>query len=273
MNRKELEVAIEWAVQEGWNPGLYDADSFYATDPQGFFMGFLDGEPVSSISVVAYDDRFGFLGLYIVRPEYRSRGYGIKIWNEALKHLPTQNVGLDGVVAQQKNYRKSGFRLAYRNIRFEGTGIKDSHTIPNIVSLSQVPFQQLQAYDNRIFPASRPAFLESWIRQPESQAIGVIESGKLLGYGVVRKCRTGFKVGPLFADDEGVADAIFQKLRGFAGEGAPVFLDVPEVNQRALLLTERYGMQSMFETARMYTKEQVDAPLQKIFGVTSFELG
>ena len=30
-------------------------------------------------------------------------------------------IGLDGVVAQQENYRKSGFELAYANIRYGGT--------------------------------------------------------------------------------------------------------------------------------------------------------
>ena len=40
------------------------------------------------------------------------------IWNAAMDSLAGRNVGLDGVVAQQDNYRKSGFRLAYRNVRF-----------------------------------------------------------------------------------------------------------------------------------------------------------
>jgi len=32
-------------------------------------------------------------------------------------------------------------------------------------------------------------------------------------------------------------------------------------------------MKPMFETARMYTKEEPEAPLNKVFGVTTFELG
>src|SRR3989344_1657368 len=117
MNRKDLDTAVEWAAKEGWNPGLYDADAFYTTDPNGFFMGYLNDEPVASISVVSYGNGFGFLGFYIVKPEHRGKGYGIKVWNEALKYLSSHNVGLDGVVAQQENYKKSGFKLAYRNIR------------------------------------------------------------------------------------------------------------------------------------------------------------
>jgi len=272
-SRKELDIAVEWAAKEGWNPGLYDADSFYATDPKGFFLGFLNNEPIASISAVAYDNKFGFLGFYIVKPEYRGMDYGIQAWNEALKHLPTQNIGLDGVVTQQENYKKSGFKLAYRNIRYEGIGIEEEGDNSKIVLLKDIPFEQIASYDDQIFPTTRHVFLKSWIKQPESLAIGFVEKKKLLGYGMVRKCRTGYKVGPLFADTEVIADTLFQKMRGFVGKGTPIFLDVPEVNKSAVALAEKYKMKPMFETARMYTKKELRVSLHNVFGVTTFELG
>jgi hypothetical protein len=69
MARSDLDTAVEWATREGWNPGLHDADAFYATDPNGFFIGRLDSEAISVISGVRYGDDFGFLGFYIVKPE------------------------------------------------------------------------------------------------------------------------------------------------------------------------------------------------------------
>ena len=271
--RNELDILVEWAAKEGWNPGLYDADSFYATDPKGFLIGFIDDEPISSISSVAYDETFGFLGFYIVKPDYRGNGYGYQIWNEAIKQLPTQNIGLDGVVAQQEDYKKSGFKLAYRNIRYEGVGAKRGVSLADIVPLSTVPFELVQSYDDAIFPVTRPTFLASWLRQPESLSVGMLINGKLLGYGMVRRCRTGFRVGPLFADDEKIADCLFLKMLEFVGEDIPIFLDVPEPNQQAVKLAERYQMKPMFETARMYTKEPPNVPIKKVFGVTTFELG
>lgn len=122
-SREELEMMIDWAALEGWNPGLFDADAFYAADPKGFLMGFMDEEPISCISAVAYDHGFGFVGFYIVKPEYRGNGYGYQIWEVAIKYLTTQNIGLDGVLAEQENYKKTGFKLAYRNIRYEGKGV------------------------------------------------------------------------------------------------------------------------------------------------------
>ena len=117
MNEDELNLALEWAAAEGWNPGLDDAKCFYAADPNGFLLGELAGKPVGCISAVAYDNAYGFLGLYIVPPDYRGRGFGLKLWDAAMTYLNGRIVGLDGVFAQQANYRKSGFTLAYRNIR------------------------------------------------------------------------------------------------------------------------------------------------------------
>lgn len=274
MSRKDIGTAVKWATKEGWNPGLYDADTFYATDPNGYFMGFLNNDPISSISAVSYGSKFGFLGFYITKPEFRGRGYGIQVWNKAIEYLGDQNIGLDGVVAQQENYKKSGFKLAYRNIRYEGKGSsmteKDS---TNIMKLSKIPFEQLVKYDSNLFPMPRPQFLHLWIKQPESLAVGFIDGGELEGYGMVRKCQTGFKVGPLFADTEAIANKLFQKIRSFVGQDTQIFLDVPEVNKLAIALTEQYEMKPMFETARMYTKEPPKIDLNKVFGVTTFELG
>lgn len=65
MTREEVGIAIEWAVQEGWNPGWHDAACYFTADPNGFLMGFLGGEPIATISVVKYGESFGFLGLVV----------------------------------------------------------------------------------------------------------------------------------------------------------------------------------------------------------------
>ncbi len=92
---------------------------------------------------------FGFIGLYIVRPEYRGRGYGLAIFNEAMRYLEDRCVGLDGVIAQQENYRRSGFKLAYRNIRFQWTPPAGLPISADLVSAHSVPFEQLAEYDSQ----------------------------------------------------------------------------------------------------------------------------
>ena len=213
------------------------------------------------------------MGFYIVKPDFRGKGYGVKIWRQALKYLDGQNIGLDGVISQQDNYKKSGFKLAYRNIRYEGKSSGISNKDPKIVKIDKIPFDQLLNYDNHFFPVTRDRFLRKWIRQPESLAIGFMENNKLNGYGMIRKCRTGYKIGPLFADSQEIAEKIFEELQSFMDQGTKFFLDVPEINIKAVKLAEKAGMKAMFETARMYSKFAPELPLNKVFGVTTFELG
>jgi len=273
MNKDEVGLAIEWAADEGWNPGLHDAECFYMADPNGFFLGKLSGQPIGCISAIAYDATFGFIGLYIVKPEFRGRGFGLQLWSEAMRYLGSRNVGLDGVVAQQDNYGKSGFQLAYRNIRCQGSRFSEPPAPSNIVHLSALPFENVVAFDRAFFPAPRREFLKQWIHQPDARVLGIIgDSGQMVGYGVIRTCRMGFKIGPLFAKDEQIAESLLLSLAEYAS-GAPVFLDIPEVNPAAVALVKRYNMKSVFETARMYTHGEPALPLHQIFGVTTFELG
>jgi len=276
MSRAEVNLAVQWAAQEGWNPGLADAECFYAADPQGFLIGVLDGQPIACISVVKYDHSFGFLGLYIVKPEYRGQGFGIQIWKTGLDYLAGCNVGLDGVVAQQNNYKKSGFTLAYRNIRYAGHGggsAPPAAAAAAVVDLRTLPFATVETYDQAFFAARRRAFLQAWLNQRSGEGRGVMQRGKLVGYGVRRKCREGYKIGPLFADTAEVADTLYTALIADVDAAEPVFLDIPEVNPAALQLVQRHQMTAVFETARMYTGQSPRLPLERLYGVTSFELG
>jgi hypothetical protein len=273
MTRPEVDIAVDWAAAEGWNPGLYDADCFHAADPNGFLIGLLGDKPVATISGVKYGDSFGFLGFYIVRPEHSGKGYGIQIWNAGLAYLGDRTIGLDGVVAQQDNYKKSGFTLVYNNIRYQGTGGGDFPADPGIVPLSTIPFDEICAYDKPFFPENRSEFLRCWIGRPQGTALGCLRNGRLAGYGVARICRAGYKVGPLFADNPEIADRLFLALKAHVPNGAPIFLDTPAVNPAAVDLAKRRNMIVAFETARMYKGKSPDLPLNRIFGVTTFELG
>ncbi|MFD2271530.1 hypothetical protein ACFS07_11130 [Undibacterium arcticum] len=66
-------------------------------------------------------------------------------------------------------------------------------------------------------------FLRCWINQPQSTALGILRNGTLAGYGVLRSCRSGYKIGPLFADSPELAEHLFLALKAHAPEGAPIF--------------------------------------------------
>lgn len=271
----DLGLMLDWAAAEGWNPGLDDAGPLYLADGGGYLIGCLDGDPISCISVVAYGEDFGFLGFYICRPEFRGHGHGMAVWNAGIERLGRRTIGLDGVVAQQANYAKSGFAFAHNNIRYAGIVRDAERSDDRLVPVDAVGDPDLANaildYDRAFFPGDREDFLRAWIASPR-HTIAFIENRKVRGYGTVRACRAGSKIGPLFADDETIAEHLFTALAARSG-GAGIVLDVPEPHSAAVALAERHGLKPVFETARMYRGKTPNLPLDRIFGITTFELG
>lgn len=270
----ETGTLVGWAADEGWNPGLADADAFHAADPQGFLGAFVGGEMVAGISAVAYGADFGFIGLYICRPDRRGKGYGRAVWDAGMARLEGRTVGLDGVPEQQANYRRMGFVPAYRTVRYSGRFTSATAPSGAIRPVAPELFDAIAAFDRAFFPAPRPAFLGRWLRPPHV-ALACIEDGAIRGYGVARRCRDGFKIGPLFALDRESAQALLGALAG-ACDG-DIHVDVPETQGETggafVQSLAAAGMSPGFETARMYRGPAPAIALDGVFGVTTLELG
>lgn len=270
-------VTVPWMRECGWNPGWHDAETFPLADPEGFLIGELDGQPVATVSGVRYDDRFAFLGCYIVREAFRGRGYGLAIHEAARSRLEGCTQGGDGVLSNVDLYRRIGRVYAHRNARYEGW--RPASVPPPeepVVPVDSVPWTALEALDRACFPAPRAAFLRAWVGQPDSHAVAVpgpSGSGELRGFGVIRKCFHGWKIGPLSARDPSAAEAAFRGLLAPLPAGDPFVLDVPETNTAALDLVRRHGLAEVFATARMYTGPFPPVHAGWIYGITTFELG
>lgn len=271
MDRTDVDFALSLARDEGWNPGVHDADAFYAQNPDGFFIGEVDGEPVACSSMVRYNNTFAFFGLLVVRPDCRGRGYGWAVTRAAFAHAGDRTVGADGVLAMQQKYHdRLGLAVRYSNIRYRGTG---GGTMPDgLVPASAIPFADLLAYDAGIFSAERPRFLAPWLSQEGATALALTDGDGIAGYGMVRPCFEGYKIGPLFADTPAAAETLLDGLLTSVGT-TPVFFDVPEPNSVAVSLARACGMEPVFETARIYRGTPPSVPLDQVYGVTTFELG
>lgn len=273
MFRHELDTVIGWAASEGWNPGINDAECFYETDPNGFFAALDENNDLlGAISAVAYDGDFGFMGLYIVRPEYRGHSVGPLLWEKAIEYLGSRNIGLDGVEKKMKNYEARGFKLAYHNIRYEGIRNFPAESNTDISGFDGY-WDRLARFDRKFFPAQRDKFLGKWLIAAEAKTLCFYKENEIKAYGVIRKCLEGFKIGPLFSEEYDYAEAVFLALLSGIPENSKFYLDIPEPNKNSVKLVSKYKMTPVFGTARMYNKKFPELPIGKIYGITSFELG
>ena len=147
---------------------------------------------------------YAFIGFYIVRSDLRGRGIGSPLFERALERAGGRVVGLDGVLAQQASYERRGFVLAHRNVRWRTIG--GGERPDGVVDLSSVRFEQLLEFDSAVFGSERERFLRVLDRPACRSRARVPPRRKLAGYGVLRPCHVGAKIGPLFADDQEVAE-------------------------------------------------------------------
>lgn len=272
MSAEDVKTPIAWAGREGWNPGLNDAELFYAADNEGFFKGVLDGQIIATGSAVVYDDSYAFCGLYIVDPDFRGKGYGLALTKARLGYCGDRNVGIDGVLENVKIYERIGYVPYYENCRYSAVAAVSAAIPENIMAVDKLTFNSIQDYDRQCFPAYRDTFLKGWLTQPNGKALAYMDDGILRGYGVRRKCLSGYKIGPLFADTREIAENLLDALTADI-EGESFYLDTPENNAEAIAIAESRGMGKVFATARMYQKGLPDIADKKIFGITTFELG
>jgi GNAT superfamily N-acetyltransferase len=236
-------------------------------------MGWLGTVRVGCISVVKYGADFAFLGLYIVHPAHRGKGYGKAIWDAGIASAEGRTIGLDGVPAQQDNYRKSGFALACRSARWSGTLRGLVTTRSYVRPVTDADFEAVAAFDRRYFPAERRNFLAAWLAPSASrQTEAFFEDGRVRGYGTIRRCIDGWKIGPLFAETPSIAEALLAALVTPAGTD-PVSMDVPAPNDAAVALVGRLGFKPAFETARMYRGRPPEFALDGVFATSTLELG
>lgn len=277
----ELQLLLQWAGDEGWNPGLDDAPLFHATDAAGFLVSTIDEHLVAGISLVKHTSDQAFLGLYICAPEFRGKGIGMAIWDEALSLVDGHTIGLDGVADQQENYRKSGFVYHFGNRRYSGVlAIPDDH--PSLilssagVSVSKATGDDIEAvivYDTYIGGFQRKNFFDAWLKSCRSRSTFIArKDGLIVGVIGIRRCQYGYKVGPWLADSQFIATKLLHAVSHLT-KTETVMIDIPDINEAAIDIAEALSLHPIFDTARMYKGVAPTIDERRLFGVATLELG
>ncbi|KAI0209222.1 hypothetical protein LSAT2_006111 [Lamellibrachia satsuma] len=150
-----------------------------------------------------------------------------------------------------------------------------------MLQVDQVSFDRLIAYDDLCFIGSgnpvRAEFLRQWVVAAGGASYVAVAAndGRLTGYGCRRPCideqpRTHL-VGPLYADNASVAEALLRRLCADV-VGETVVLQFWLKNQAALKLTEKLGFEKVFDVVRMHLNGDANEYKDSVFAVTSIDV-
>lgn len=283
MEQPEIDVLFNWTKSEGWNPGVGELESFNAVDPSGFRMLSINSQAISSLAAVRYPNSYAFLGLYIVKPEFRGQGQGKCLWDYSLNTLSSfKSVGLNGVLSQVNNYEKSGFKISHLNTRWQAGLFEFNDPLPSsdpsLKISEEVSLEEISDLDFHASACYRPSFWESTLARPNSYFLAARENSVLKGFAVLSKCIDGYKLGPVYSSNpimaEGLLTKLWHKAQDLGGSVSDTIqIDAPGTNPHAAELAKKYGFKEVFDVARMYRGEKPDADDSKTYGLVSLEIG
>jgi ribosomal-protein-alanine N-acetyltransferase len=283
----DIPTVTAWARREGFAPGAGDVEIYRQTDRQGVWVGWLDEEPVGCIAGVRYNAAYGFIGLFLVVPHHRGKGYGVQLWRQALDHLAdVACIGLEAAPDRVADYAGWGFLPASPTTRWRRLGAAgpprepvDAPTSEGtwcVVGGDAIPDRAVQRFDARREPSPRPHFLRQWLHHPSGTVQALIDRrGVCHGFGRLRPCLLtrgeGWRIGPLVADHPAAARAVLEGL--LQNHPGVVLIDAPGANGQGPPLLEALGFVPCSQTLRMYRGRRPVGSLEEVYGLACLELG
>ncbi len=175
---EDVAFALDLSRREVWIMGEEDIELSHAAFPDGFFVGEVQGgERVSHISAVSYgEDELCFIGLYVVMPQHRRRGYGMKTWDYAWERVAEKchSISLTAQKEMVPSYERQGFKSVWIDYKWMCRAEKVVSSSPECSSLTFTPFKgcnlnNLLKYDARVFGYLRESFLRRLLAIPNSE--------------------------------------------------------------------------------------------------------
>jgi GNAT superfamily N-acetyltransferase len=228
----------QWCIDEGWNIGLHDSEIYYKIDPIGHHI-VKANESIASLSLIKHSSTFFTLGPFIVHKSYRGQGVGETLWNVALSRMnqehPDAHIALYSVSEQVERYKKAGFvpvlniqRWYINSNQLIYPSMSDKCTL---ITNKLIP--SVSEYYQNHYVTNRELLFKNLLLKPETNGLVFMDDNVIKGFGFIRPCVRGFRIGALVADTSEIAQTLIAGLLVFA-QSAPVFIDVPGSNPHGI---------------------------------------
>lgn len=255
LTKKDLEFAYELNTTEQWNDREEDLSRMYHYEPKGCFGSEIGKRPLGHIFSVS-NGKLGWIGLLIVKTEFRRRGTATQLMKKAIDYLlqcGVKTIKLEAVPQIYPNYTEHGFVDEYDSLRFIRTASK-SHPQKrdNPTLIKKAKISEIRELDKKYFGADRTKVLASLPKEKPQICFAAYNKTITTGYIMRRKAKNGHKIGPFACNPENTqtAEDMLQELMNRLAD-TTLYVGVPAPNKNAVELLMKHGFVQYSKSIRM----------------------
>ena len=233
----------------GWGNTVDDFRRMLHYAPDGCFIA--EGE-IGMVSTVNYGS-VGWIGNLIVNPDNRNRGIGAELMKKAIKHLRESGVSsirLDAVQRAVSLYRRLGFKMEFRSLRYRGTAQTGKGR--RAANMIESDLEDVIELDESYFGTNRGVMLKRVYAEYPEHCFTVWDNSKIEGYIMAKMGDPVNRVGPWICNPEKpeLAGQLWNSLMQ-SFEGEEMWIGIPEENRTSVDIVEATGFIEQPSAIRM----------------------
>lgn len=258
MTKADIPAGMRLKEIAGWNQTSADWKRFLEASPEGCFVAVVDGLVCGTVATISYENRFAWIGMVLVDPEYRGRGIGTMLLEKAIEHmdgLKIPAIKLDATPQGKPLYEKLAFSSEYEierwTLRRTLSSAAQESSSSGRDSFTPGMLKSIFMADQANFGADRASLLHSLHEDAPQLTISVSHSSSLEGYAFGRQGSFADHLGPWMASNATAARTIVETFLARSVREV-VVVDCLNANSAAGNLLKSFGFSFSRPLTRMF---------------------
>lgn len=250
MTGTDIPEAVRLKEIARWNQTAVDWERLLSASPEGCFVAEHDGRVIGTSTTIVYENRFAWIGMLLVEPQYRGNGIGTALLERAIGYLDSRKIGsmkLDATPQGKILYRKLGFVSEYEVERWMLKRGPDGKAVKQ----APVAIDDVLRLDREIFGADRSGLLRSISDQAPDLTLIARQEDDVTGYLFGRRGSLADHLGPWMAKSEDAAATLLDEFLR-RSDRELLFVDCMVENPWALPLVQARGFEFSRPLTRMF---------------------
>ena len=246
MTEQDVPGGLRLNTLSAWNQTAADWRRFLENSPRGCFVMEHEGKIVGTATTINYENRFAWIGMVLVDPEYRKQGIGTDLLKKTIEYLDSSHIAtmkLDATPQGKPIYTKLGFVEEYEIERWilkRPTGALSTTPRAACTAVSELQMEQIFRLDKELFGADRSFLLHPLGIEAPEFAAAVWEDELPQCYAFGRRGLFADHLGPWMGRNRTAAEKI---LEGFMAKSSreTLIVDCVKSNSMAVELLRACG--------------------------------